>query len=283
MNATNLSPLSEDYQRVAQAIQYIEENYQQQPDLKAIASHVGLSEYHFQRLFTRWAGISPKRFLQFLTLEHAKNALASSHSILDASYDSGLSSPSRLHDLFVTHEAVTPGEFKRKGNGITVTYGLHETPFGNALIAATERGICNVFFYDDLSIALSDLRNNWPLATIKEDDSVTTTYANKIFGQASNGQPLSIHLVGTNFQIQVWQALLNTEQGQMVSYGTLASWVGKPKASRAVGTAVGNNPIAYLIPCHRVIRSAGGLGQYRWGATRKKALLGWEAAQKNIQ
>ena len=275
--------LSADYGRIEAAIHYLEENFQAQPSLAEIASHVGLSEYHFQRLFSRWAGTSPKRFLQFLTIQHAKKLLADSQSILDATYEAGLSSPSRLHDLFVTHEAITPGEFKQKGAGLTIQYGFHDSPFGECLIALTERGICGLQFVadDGREAALAELKASWPQAEFVADEEATRPYVDPIFNLSDREErpSLPLYLKGTNFQIQVWQALLKIPAGTAVSYGTVAQMIGNPKASRAVGSAVSHNPVGYLIPCHRVIRQAGVLGDYRWGSSRKKAILGWEAAR----
>lgn len=275
--------LSADYGRIEAAIHYLEENFQTQPTLAEIASHVGLSEYHFQRLFSRWAGTSPKRFLQFLTIQHAKKLLAESQSILDTTYEAGLSSPSRLHDLFVTHEAITPGEFKQKGAGLTIQYGFHDSPFGECLIALTERGICGLQFVadGDREAALAELKASWPQAEFVVDEEATRPFLDPIFNlsEAKERPSLPLYLKGTNFQIQVWQALLQIPAGTAVSYGTVAQMIGNPKASRAVGSATGSNPIAYLIPCHRVIQQAGNLGNYRWGTSRKKAILGWESAR----
>lgn len=271
---------STDYLLIEKAIEYLEENYQTQPDLAAIAEHVGLSEYHFQRVFTRWAGISPKKFVQYLTLQHAKQVLDESKSVLEATYDAGLSSPGRLHDLFITHEAITPGEYKQKGNGLQIKYSFQPTPFGESLLAITERGICHLSFVNGhgRERAIQEVANQWPNAELKEDTEATRPYQQQIFSQEKVDKPLHVHLKGTNFQVRVWSALLQVPQGSLVSYGTLATMIGKPKASRAVGTAVGHNPIAYLIPCHRVIRQMGQFGSYHWGATRKKAMIGWEAA-----
>lgn len=274
--------LSADYGRIEAAIHYLEENFQAQPTLAEIAAHVGLSEYHFQRLFSRWAGTSPKRFLQFLTIQHAKKLLAESQSILDTAYEAGLSSPSRLHDLFVTHEAITPGEFKQKGAGLTIQYGFNDSPFGECLIALTERGICGLQFVanGDREATLDELKASWPQAKFVADEEATRPFIDPIFNltEADERPSLPLYLKGTNFQIQVWQALLQISTGTAVSYGTVAQMIGNPKAFRAVGSATGSNPIAYLIPCHRVIQQAGNLGNYRWGTSRKKAILGWEAA-----
>ncbi len=276
---------SADYQLVEKAIQYLEQNFRQQPDLQAVADHVGLSEYHFQRRFKRWVGISPKKFVQFLTLNYAKELLAESRSLLETTYEAGLSSPGRLHDLFITHEAVTPGEYKRQGAGLQIAYGYHDTPFGDCLLGLTERGICSLTFVDGgrRSEELDELAANWPLAELAPDEGRTRPFIDQIFAP-SQTEPttLPLFLKGTNFQVQVWRALLQIVPGTAVTYGDVARMAGNPKAARAVGTAVGRNPIAYLIPCHRVIRQTG-FGHYHWGTTRKKAILGWEAAQRYRQ
>lgn len=285
LSAAELSAaeLSADYGRIEAAIHFLEENFQAQPTLAEVAAHVGLSDYHFQRLFSRWAGTSPKRFLQFLTIQHAKQLLADSQSILDATFEAGLSSPSRLHDLFVTHEAITPGEFKQKGAGLTIQYGFHDSPFGECLIALTERGICGLQFVanGDRAATLAELQASWPQAQFVADEGATRPFINPIFNltDVAERPSLPLYLKGTNFQIQVWQALLKIPAGTAVAYGTVAQMIGNPKASRAVGSATGSNPIGFLIPCHRVIRQAGGLGDYRWGSRRKKAILGWESAR----
>jgi AraC family transcriptional regulator of adaptative response/methylated-DNA-[protein]-cysteine methyltransferase len=277
-----------DYARIEQAILFLEQNFQSQPTLKEIADHVGLSEYHFQRLFSRWAGISPKRFLQFLTLQYAKELLGESQSLLDTTYEAGLSSPGRLHDLFITHEAVTPGEFKQQGDGLTIAYGFHGTPFGEALLALTERGICGLSFVQPgkRDEALEELKGNWPRAHLYEDPAATQPLIDQIFTPDSSQKerrPLHLYLKGTNFQVRVWQALLRIPPGAVVSYDTVAALIGQPSATRAVGGATGRNPIAYLIPCHRVIRKVGAVDNYRWGSTRKKAILAWEASQRARQ
>ncbi|MCB9420564.1 MAG: methylated-DNA--[protein]-cysteine S-methyltransferase [Ardenticatenaceae bacterium] len=276
---------STDYLLIEQAINYLEQNYRQQPDLQAVADYVGLSEYHFQRLFTRWVGISPKKFVQFLTLNYAKELLAESHSLLETTYEAGLSSPGRLHDLFITCEAVTPGEYKRQGEGLAIAYGFHATPFGDCLLGVTERGICGLSFVDleRREQALDALAADWPLADLARDEERTRPFIDQIFTRSPKSSPLALFLQGTNFQIQVWQALLRIGPGTAVTYSDVAQLAGNPKAVRAVGTAVGRNPIAYLIPCHRVIRQTGSFGQYQWGSARKKAILGWEAAQRYRQ
>ena len=274
--------LSTDYDRIAEAIRYLEANYRDQPSLDDLAAHLHLSPSHVQRLFRRWAGISPKRFDQYLTVEHAKQALADSRSVLDSTYDAGLSSPGRLHDLFVAVEAVTPGEYKQGGAGLCIEYGFHATPFGECLLAATDRGVCALLFVDDeRSTTLADLRSDWPAAELIENPSVTASYVDTIFPAESNtGQrQVTLLLKGTNFQLKVWEALLRIPAGGVSTYGDVARAIDKPGSARAVGSAVGANHIAYVIPCHRVIRSSGQLSDYRWGQTRKRAILGWEAAQ----
>ncbi len=282
--------LSQHYQLIEQAIQYIEANVNRQPELDEIASAIGLSEYHFQRLFTRWAGISPKRFMQFLTKEHAKDLLAHSENLLDTTHQVGLSSLGRLHDLFINTEAVTPGEYKSRGAGVTIRYGLHQTPFGKCLIATTERGICHLSFVQTSEgNAIDNLAADWKQAKMIEDHKSTASLAARIFfaqdpagdRQPDSGfdrlkHPFKLHLRGTNFQIKVWEALLNIPTGTVTTYEHIAAQIGNPKALRAVGTAVGHNPIAVLIPCHRVIRKAGEFGNYLYGSARKKALLARE-------
>jgi len=278
---TDFHQLSEDYLRIEQAIQYLEKHANTQPELSEIASAVGLSEYHFQRIFSRWAGISPKRFLQFITKESAKGLLTQSENLLDTTYGVGLSSLGRLHDLFVSTEAVTPGQYKSGGAGVTIRYGLHDTPFGKTLIGTTERGICHLGFVGSSEgDAIDTLVASWQQAKMIEDQISTASLVEPIFdlSQRSN-TPLHLHLRGTNFQLKVWEALLRIPPGAVTSYQVLAEQAGRPGASRAVGTALGRNPIAVLIPCHRVIRKLGEFGQYRYGTIRKKALLGWEAAQ----
>ena len=288
---TNLE-LSQHYQLIEQAIQYIESNAQRQPELGEIASSVGLSEYHFQRMFTQWAGISPKRFMQFLTKEHAKELLAESENLLETTHKVGLSSLGRLHDLFVNTEAMTPGEYKTRGAGLTIRYGLHFTPFGKCLIATTERGICNLSFVGKSEgQAIDHLVANWTQAKMIEDYKSTAPLIARIFLDTSTrlsaapkaglafdqaDQHLKLHLRGTNFQIKVWEALLNIPVGTVTTYEQIAAQIGKPQALRAVGTAVGHNPIAVLIPCHRVIRKSGEFGNYLYGSARKKALLARE-------
>ena len=279
---------SQHYALIEQAIQYIEANVQRQPELDEIASAIGLSEYHFQRLFTRWTGISPKRFLQFLTKEHAKELLARSENLLDTTHQIGLSSLGRLHDLFVTTEAVTPGEYKSRGAGLIIRYGIHPTPFGKCLIATTERGICHLGFINSgEGAAIDELVSTWKLAKMTEDYTKTAPLIRSIFSEdtaefktsLSTVSPLRLLLRGTNFQIKVWEALLKIPSGSVTTYEQVAAQISQPNAVRAVGSAVGHNPIAYLIPCHRVIRKSGEFGNYRYGSARKKVLLAREFAQ----
>jgi AraC family transcriptional regulator of adaptative response/methylated-DNA-[protein]-cysteine methyltransferase len=271
---------SEDYLRIEQAILYLENHYKEQPSLEEVAANIGLSEYHFQRLFTRWAGVSPKRFLQFLTKEGAKELLGQSENLLDTTHKVGLSSLGRLHDLFVTTEAVTPGEYKSRGEGVTIRYGIHLTPFGKCLIGLTERGICHLGFVPGSEgEAIDGLVNEWKEANMVEDYRSTAALVGPIFDLRYDTrikQPLTLHLRGTNFQIKVWEALLQIPAGTATTYEGLAQRIGQPNASRAVGSAVGHNPIAVLIPCHRVIRKVGDFGNYRYGELRKKALLARE-------
>jgi len=286
MKIPSLSQASDDYDRIEKAIKFIEKNLSSQPDLKEIAALIGLSEYHFQRLFSRWVGISPKRFLQFLTKEYAKHLLEDSLNLLDVTYEAGLSSPGRLHDLFVTCEAVTPGEYKSKGEGLTIKYGFHPSPFGECLLATTERGICGFFFVKNRARKdpLTELRFFWKKADIVEDPNASRELVDQIFNQsfADTSTPLHLVLNGTNFQIKVWEALIKIPFGAVVSYEDVAVQVGLPGATRAVGSAVGKNPISFIIPCHRVIRKTADFGNYGGGTARKKAILGWEAAHLSM-
>lgn len=266
----------EDYQRVARAIRYLEENFERQPALSEVAAAANLSEYHFQRLFSRWVGISPKRFLQFLTKEHAKKLLAQSRDLLDTTFESGLSSPGRLHDLFVNCEAVTPGEYKQRGEGLIIEYGIHPTPFGEVLVAVTARGICTLWFLEsgEREAAEERLHRQWPRAEIRHLPGKTAPLVGQIFGTGNGAlPPLHLLLRGTNFQIKVWEALMRIPPGAIVSYEDVAGMIGRPRSVRAVAAAIGKNPVAYLVPCHRVIRKSGAFHQYRWGSERKKALL----------
>lgn len=282
-----MSP-SSDYQTVARALHYLGDHFLRQPSLEELSAHVGMSRFHFQRLFSRWAGVSPKRFLQFLTLEHAKGLLLQSEPVLHTAFASGLSGPARLHDLFISTEGVTPGEFKSRGLALQIAYGVHPTPFGPALFARTERGLCHLAFLDSecgtaIDAAVDGLRTEWPDAVLAEEPEETAALAQAIFYPGNTSPPaapLSLFLKGTNYQIKVWTALLRIPSGSVTTYGGLAKALGAPKSARAVGSAVAKNPIAFLIPCHRVIRGIGAFGEYRWGAVRKRAIIGWEAAQK---
>ena len=279
---TDFKQSSEDYLRIEQAILYLENHFKDQPNLDEVAANVGLSEFHFQRLFTRWAGVSPKRFLQFVTKESAKDLLDKSENLLDSTHQVGLSSLGRLHDLFVNTEAMSPGEYKSKGEGVTIRYGIHLTPFGKCLIGLTERGICHLgFVQGSEGDAIDNLVSDWKEAKMIEDYRATAALVGPIVDLRFNTRikPLTLHLRGTNFQLKVWEALLQIPAGSVSTYEGIASRIGNPNAVRAVGTAVGHNPIAVLIPCHRVIRKAGEFGKYRYGALRKKALLAFESAQ----
>ena len=269
-----------DYERVARAIEFLRRNAASQPDLAAVARHLHLSEHHFQRLFTRWAGVSPKRFVQYLTIEHAKSCLAATSGVLDLAGVVGLSGPGRLHDLFVTLEAMSPGEYKVGGAGLAIRYGVHESPFGAALVAVTARGICGLQFIDGADDGIERLRQDWPEAELRQDRDGTAPVVERLFRPLSSqpGRPLALLVKGSNFQVKVWRALLELPFGSLATYGHVAGRIGAPGSARAVGTAIGANPIAWLIPCHRVIRESGALGGYRWGTGRKAAMLGWEAA-----
>jgi len=272
--------LSEDYQRIEQAIRYLEANFQRQPELAEVAASVHLSEYHFQRLFTRWVAISPKRYLQYLTKESAKNWLKASASLLETAYASGLSGPGRLHDLFVTCEAVTPGEFKHKGEGLQIAYGIHPSPFGECLLGVTERGICSLMFVQDgdQQAALAGFRRDWQKAELQEAPDRTQPFLEQVFSKSSEAR-IPLHLLGTNFQMKVWEALLRIPPGALTTYTSVAHSIGRPTAARAVSNAVAHNPIAFIIPCHRVIRESGEMGGYRYGIPRKRAMLAWETAR----
>jgi len=267
---------SRDYARIAEAIGYLHAHRRDQPDLATLAQHLNLSEPHLQRLFTRWAGISPKRFLQSLTLDYARARLDATRDVLSLSLDAGLSGPGRLHDLFVTLDAVSPGEAKSGGQGLALRYGVHPTPFGDALIAASARGICKLHFLAVGEDPESLLHADWPYAILQADATATAPLIAAIFHAARPAAPLALWVKGSNFQFQVWRALLAIPPGGLTTYRTLAEGIGHPRAARAVGNAVAANPLAYLIPCHRVIRESGALGGYRWGLARKAAIQGWE-------
>ena len=272
-----------DYARIEKAILYLEKNFRRQPGLGEVARTAGLSEYHFHRLFTRWAGISPKRFLQFLTAEYARRLLRESPNVLDAAYEAGLSGPGRLHDLIVNIYAVTPVELKEEGAGLTIRYGVHSSPFGECIVAVTERGVCGLSFLSAgrADEALRDLRNRWGRATLRENPRATKAIADRIFDPSRwrDTPPLALFVQGTNFQVKVWEALVRIPPGCALTYENIAVGVGSPRAVRAVGSAVARNPVGFLIPCHRVLRKTGAFGDYHWGAARKKAILAWEAAK----
>lgn len=275
-----------DYERVARAIAYLRRHTAAQPDLAAVARHVHLSKFHFQRLFLHWAGVSPKRFLQCLTLEHAKARILESRNLLDIADEVGLSGSGRLHDLFVTLEAMSPGEFRSGGAGLRIRFGFYESPFGPCVIGTTPRGICALRFLEQATErdAAGMLEEEWPRVHLERDQARAVELGQRIFDPVSSqpAKPLAVLVKGTNFQLQVWRALIKVPAGGVTTYGQLAAETGNAGAARAVGSAAGANPIAYLIPCHRVIRESGMLGGYRWGEIRKAAILGWEAARASI-
>ena len=272
-----------DYERVRAIIAFISERWRDQPSLEAMAEHVGLSTTHVHHLFRRWCGLSPKAFLQAITLDNAKALLASSASVLDATYEVGLSGPGRLHDLFVTHEAMTPGDYKAGGAGLTLKFGFHPSPFGEAILVATERGLAGLGFVDggDRAATLADMKARWPKAEYLEDSAATAPLARRIFDPLhwTGEQPLRVVLIGTDFEVRVWETLLKIPLGRATTYSDIARRLGRPSAARAVGAAVGKNPISFVVPCHRVLGRSGALTGYHWGLTRKQAILGWEAGR----
>lgn len=271
-----------DYDRIAEAISFISTRLNSQPTLNEIAAHLHLSPFHFQRLFCRWAGVTPKRFLQVLTLERAKRLLNESKPLLEVSDSLGLSSGSRLYDHFIHLEAVTPGEYKLGGVGLTIEYAVHDTPFGKAFVAITHRGVCNFAFLECAKTDehLTGLREKWPHAMVHENRQRTLAVIKAMFGKEKKlDRPVSLHVSGTNFQISVWKALLQIAPATVATYSQVAAAIGHPSAARAVGLAVGANPVAFLIPCHRIIRQNGKLGGYHWGETRKQAMHAWESAR----
>ena len=272
-----------NYNRIAEAIEYIKSNFKDQPDLAEVAEFVHLSPFHFQRLFSEWAGTSPKKFLQYISLEHAKQLLKGQKStIADIAYETGLSGTSRLHDLFMNIEGMTPAEYKNGGQNLLINYSFAESPFGNIIVASTSKGICYMAFNEDESAALADLQQKFPNATFTRKLDLLQQNALFIFqNDWSKLNQVRLHLKGTDFQLKVWETLLKIPMGQLCTYGTIAEKIQQPKASRAVGTAIGSNPVAFLIPCHRVIQSTGIFGGYMWGNTRKTAIIGWEAAKTN--
>jgi AraC family transcriptional regulator, regulatory protein of adaptative response / methylated-DNA-[protein]-cysteine methyltransferase len=271
-----------DYDRIEQIIRYLDKHHRAQPGLKDLARVAGLSEFHFHRLFARWAGTTPKNFLKALTAEHAKQLLLASKDLLHVSLDIGLSGPGRLHDLMVTVEGMTPGEFKAQGRGVEILYGVHSTPFGTCLIATTRRGVCHLSFVMTPNVyeAIASLGTRWPQATIKRSQRGTASITAVIFSHHHPPAPLPILVAGTSFQIKVWKALLAVPEGHLVSYSQVASAIGHSGAARAVGSAVGQNPVGVLIPCHRVIRETGVVGDYHWGTVRKKAIIAWECGRR---
>src|SRR5215218_9040773 len=272
-----------DYERIRRIVAFISERWREQPSLEDIAAHVGLSTTHVHHLFRRWCGLSPKAFLQAITLDNAKALLAASASVLDTTYELGLSGPGRLHDLFVTHEAMTPGDYKTGGAGLTMRFGFHPSPFGEAVVVATERGLAGLGFVDggDRAAALADMKRRWPRSEYVEQPAATAAIAQRIFDPAAwqAEQPLRIVLIGTDFEVRVWETLLRIPVGRATTYSAIANRIGKPSACRAVGAAVGKNPISFVVPCHRVLGRSGALTGYHWGLTRKQAILGWEAGR----
>jgi AraC family transcriptional regulator, regulatory protein of adaptative response / methylated-DNA-[protein]-cysteine methyltransferase len=273
----------DDYAKVCDVIAHVSENWRDQPSLEDLAMRVKLSPDQLQRLFTRWAGLTPKAFLQALTLDHARKMLENSASILETSLDVGLSGPSRLHDLFVVHEGMSPGAYKARGAGLKISYGYHPSPFGVALVMVTPHGLCGMSFADvgEEASALADMTRRWPNAQYTEDSAITAPFAAQLFADQNfkSNHPLRITFIGTDFEIRVWETLLKIPVGKATTYGDIAASVGSPKAARAVGAAVGKNPLSFVVPCHRVIGKSGALTGYHWGLTRKKAILGWEAGR----
>jgi AraC family transcriptional regulator, regulatory protein of adaptative response / methylated-DNA-[protein]-cysteine methyltransferase len=278
-----MSNTLEDYAKVCDVIAHVSENWREQPSLDDLAGRVKLTPDQLQRLFTRWAGLTPKAFLQALTLDSAKQMLAQSASILETSLETGLSGPGRLHDLFVTHEGMSPGTYKNRGSGLTIFYGYHPSPFGVALVMATEHGLCGLSFADvgQEPEAFEDMSRRWPNALYTENSAFTAPFAAHVFADKSfrPNQPLRITFIGTDFEIRVWETLVKIPVGQATTYGDIAKSIGSPKAARAVGAAVGKNPMSFVVPCHRVLGKTGALTGYHWGLTRKKAILGWEAGR----
>ena len=275
-----VAPPPEDYERVRAIIRFLSERWRDQPSIEAVAGEAGLSPTQVHHLFRRWCGLTPKAFLAALTLDHAKALLADSASVLDATYAVGLSGPGRLHDLFVTHEAMTPGDYKTGGEGLDLAFGFHPSPFGEAILVATERGLAGLGFVDDgdRTAAQADMRRRWPRATLTERSDRTAPLAARIFDPARwrPETPLRVVLIGTDFEVRVWQTLLRIPVGRAATYARVADSLGRPKAARAVGAAVGRNPVSFVVPCHRVLGSGGSLTGYHWGLTRKQAMLGWE-------
>jgi AraC family transcriptional regulator of adaptative response/methylated-DNA-[protein]-cysteine methyltransferase len=279
----DITPAGSDYETVRRVIEKISLDFREQPSLEALAEEVGDTPTGLQKLFTRWAGLSPKAFLQAVTLDHARRLLDSGLPLLDTALEVGMSGPGRLHDLFVTHEAMSPGDYKSRGSGLTISYGYHVSPFGIALVMVTGRGLAGLAFADagDEAAAFEDMVSRWPNAHFLEDLAATAPYAARIFEPARwrGEEPLRIFMIGTDFQIRVWQALLHIPMGRAKTYSEIAAEIGSPKASRAVGAAIGANPLSFVVPCHRALGKSGALTGYHWGLTRKRAILGWEAGQ----
>lgn len=269
-----------DYQRIEQAIHYLKDHFREQPDLDEVARQVHVSPFHFQRMFKNWAGISPKKFLQYISVEHAKLLLQQQRSLSDASFETGLSGTSRLHDMFISIEGMTPGEYKNGGSQLQINYSFAESPFGNIIVASTAKGICHLAFADEEKKAFAELQTRFPNAAFRQVVDAIQQNALFIFSQDwKNLSSIKLHLKGTAFRLKVWEALLKVPAGQLTTYSGIAAATGNDKASRTVGSAVGDNPVAFLIPCHRVIKSTGVIGDYHWGSDRKTAIIGWEAAK----
>jgi AraC family transcriptional regulator of adaptative response/methylated-DNA-[protein]-cysteine methyltransferase len=282
-NPMPLAGAAADYDVVRKAIGHISGHWREQPEIEAIAEAASVTPTELHHLFRRWCGLTPKAFLQALTLDGARQLLRDSASVLDATYEVGLSGPGRLHDLFVTHEAMSPGEWKSGGEGLTVRFGFHPSPFGSALVMATERGLAGLAFADpgEEKSALADMKSRWPRANYIEDSARTAAVARRIFDptQWNAQQPLRVVLIGTDWEVRVWEALLEIPMGRLATYSGIAGKLAAPNAARAVGTAVGKNPVSFVVPCHRVVGKAGDLTGYHWGITRKRAMLGWEAGR----
>jgi len=268
------------YKRIAVAIEYIKTHFKDQPSLEELANVVGLSPSHFQRLFSEWAGVSPKKFIQYLSLDYSKKLLKEDRaSLLDTAYATGLSGSSRLHDLFINIESMTPGDYKKGGENLSINYSFTQSPFGKIIIASTSLGVCHIAFENDEAVAISKLQSSFPNASYQKITDDFHLDALKIFKSDWNHrEKIKLHLKGTDFQLKVWETLLTLPLGSLTTYGSIAKKIDKPKASRAVGTAIGSNPVAFLIPCHRVIQQSGNLGGYMWGETRKSAIIAWEAS-----
>src|SRR5581483_9611378 len=286
-NAATALPIdrSRDYELIRRAIAFLSATWTEQPSLERLAQHLQLSPAHCQKLFKRWCGLSPKEFVQAITVDHARGLLTGSASVFDTALEVGLSGSSRLHDLFVSHEAMTPGDYKRRGEGLEMAYGFHPSPFGEALLIATDRGLAGLAFVDEdrgqaRADTLADMMQRWPRAHYVEAPQRTARYARQIFAcESSHEQPVRLVMIGTDFDVRVWESLLKIPMGRAVSYTDIARHIGPPSASRAVGSAVGRNPISFVVPCHRVLRGDGSLGGYHWGLTRKRALIGWETGR----